>query len=1157
MATTTTSSTSTSASSTTSATTSFVRPRVVVVGGGFAGMTAVRELERHKGNDKLMQLFMVDTKDFFENTSGVFKSFASPKTLPPESLQVLHTSYLRHAEFVRGEVLNVSPTHVLVQVEETMTIMLPFDYLVLASGCSYPLAKEPAVNQPFRLDWILKEAAAIASSSTVAIIGGGPTGVELCANIVTMHPGKRIYLIHSGKTILQRLPTKASEFVTDFLVQKGVQLLLGHVVKQFKLIPRPGVEIPPESEVDDDSINHATHMYSIVTNHLELEVDLAYMCAGPIPNVEYAKKHFPQCIDQGRLKVNKYLQLQGYNNIFVAGDITNIREEKLAERAIGHATIVAKNIESMIKGRTSLTKYTRPRKDPLYILSLGLNFAIAIEAGELVAVGEKPAHMKHSLETFAQRIFPPDAEHPTPVSKVSPKAPTVLSIEQSQKAAILNVFKGGLPQKVCKVLSKSCFTRVCLPTEAFDKGTEVFSRRSSSVYQLTSYDPMSLEDYKRILQDISLVFYECHYSDGDLTQLQLFLQAASTSSLSHVVFGQQYCSETHDSCTFYKKWRRVIRHSDLPYTLVRYDKSFYNTFMKLSKPRITLQRSLMLPLDPEEHIYLVDYTDIAKAISRILLEPSRFAEKEYHLRGPQALSGPEMAATISTVVLDEVRYIPITVEMATARLASNAKHIPESLYPCELFVGRAQEFKGLKTRKRSKAELLAPENEISNSIIPQIIGSPTFFSKWVSRKFTASAAGYEQQNLQSLQKRGGLRQIMSDAVAGSKTVHVEINPDDIVLGELIGSGAAGKVFRALYLGVPVAVKKIHEDFANFNIDEFRQEISLVCLLRHPNLVECIGACTQSPIKMYIVFELIQRGGLDSFLQQSTAPLPLSLQLRFALNVARGMHYLHSAEVCHRDLKDSNILVTDALQLKITDFGTAHPTHVEGFTETTGTPQFSAPEIFSSQPYSLPADCYAFGMILWEIVTRKFPFHDQKRFKIPELVIAGVRPPLPSSPFDKLIASCWNSNPKKRPSSLEILSELEKLSLPPHLPKKTGRRFSALLQFLQELTPFNPATPPTALPTLDMDLLRSLVTALRDPVRGIQLQEHAHMTETYPRCFTGQELVNWIVAHKHVTRITAIEAAEWLLLQSHVVHIIPLPSTAIEPFRDDSTLYGFP
>lgn len=61
----------------------------------------------------------------------------------------------------------------VVRVESLMTIMLPFDFVVLCSGCSYPLAKERNVNQPFRIDWLLQEAKLIATAKSVAIIGGG------------------------------------------------------------------------------------------------------------------------------------------------------------------------------------------------------------------------------------------------------------------------------------------------------------------------------------------------------------------------------------------------------------------------------------------------------------------------------------------------------------------------------------------------------------------------------------------------------------------------------------------------------------------------------------------------------------------------------------------------------------------------------------------------------------------------------------------------------------------------------------------------------------------------------------------------------------------------------------------------------------------------
>ncbi|KAH3742912.1 serine/threonine kinase [Pelomyxa schiedti] len=1126
----------------------FQRKKIVIVGGGFAGVSAAKRLEKRSSDQRLFQIFLIDTKDFFENTSAVFKTFADPEATPPQALQVIHTTYLKHTEFVLGEVTKITPSHVVVRVEATMTITLPFDYLILCTGCSYPLAKERNMSQPFRVDWLLKEAQLISSCRSLAIIGGGPTGIELCANIITKYPGKKVTMIHSQKTILERFPEQAQEFVTDFLQRNGVEILLRKSAADLHIKPKTGT---PESQGNSDLFDNAGNTFLVKLNTGEtLEFDLAYVCAGPVPNTDYAKKHFGHVMDRGRLKVNPYMQLEGYENIFVAGDIANIREEKLAERALAHSRIACKNILSMVKGKAPRAQYKIPKKDPLYILSLGATCAIGIEAGTVVGTGEKMAVMKRSMDTVAHRFLPRAG---TGITRPRPRS--LSYTDNPNKVSVINVTKKGISLKVTKSLNRFCFTRVCVAPDNFESVEHALSQRSTNFVEIFSFNSLLFEDYMRLLRDVSLAYYDNADSSQPLERLSIFIKAALQCNIQHVVFSYKSCTRDHAGCNFYAEFDEAIRNSTLNYTIVRYDGDFDNIFMKLSKPRIVLQRTLMLPLELNERIFLVDRGDIAKAIAVIFKNPSDHISKEYDLSGTQALSGEEMAAAISMAVLDEVRFIPISEEIATARLQTNARDLPEAMYPCTLCISRKEQ--SVLRTARSKRELLDSVANQTDSLLTMLIGKPRAFTEWAAHRFAVSAAGFESQTLASLETKGGVSQIISDVAVGGRDLHFEVDPMDLQLGALIGSGAAGKVYKASYFGMPVAVKKLHDDLSSVALEEFKREIGMVCLLRHPNLVECIGAATKCTEKLYIVCELVTRGSLDSLLATSTEPLPFSLQLRFALNVARGVYYLHSANVCHRDLKGSNILVTEAMQLKITDFGTARTVPKDGFAENIGTPQFTAPEVFLKQPFGLPADCYSLGMVLWQIVTRKEPFYDVNRFDVADAVVSGKRPDLPAdSPFSTIIAGCWNAAPKKRPTITEMLADLGKLALPQPIPKSSSRRISTLRQLIRDLNPF--ALESQTL-TLTPEILQRIATTLRDPVSGVSMQDHVQEMKTYPRSFTGSDLVDWVLKHnENFTRPEGVSAASWLLLNGNIVHAVPITDAAIEPFHDDSeTLYMFP
>jgi serine/threonine protein kinase len=99
-------------------------------------------------------------------------------------------------------------------------------------------------------------------------------------------------------------------------------------------------------------------------------------------------------------------------------------------------------------------------------------------------------------------------------------------------------------------------------------------------------------------------------------------------------------------------------------------------------------------------------------------------------------------------------------------------------------------------------------------------------------------------------------------------------------------------------------------------------------------------------------------------------------------------------------------------------------------------QWMAQEILvGNQPYTPKADIYSFGVVLWELVTRKIPFEEHNTWEIPNIVGRGDRPPIPKdcpSKFASLIHSCWQENPSKRPSFTTISEQISKMGEEYHL-----------------------------------------------------------------------------------------------------------------------------
>eukprot|EP01102_Stenamoeba_stenopodia_P012134 TRINITY_DN3792_c0_g1_i2.p1 TRINITY_DN3792_c0_g1~~TRINITY_DN3792_c0_g1_i2.p1 ORF type:complete len:732 (-),score=135.02 TRINITY_DN3792_c0_g1_i2:82-2277(-) len=192
----------------------------------------------------------------------------------------------------------------------------------------------------------------------------------------------------------------------------------------------------------------------------------------------------------------------------------------------------------------------------------------------------------------------------------------------------------------------------------------------------------------------------------------------------------------------------------------------------------------------------------------------------------------------------------------------------------------------------------------------------------------------------------------------------------------------------------------------------------------------MGACTEPP-NACIVTEYMPQGSLYDVLHNDSIPLDWKLIKNMAMDAARGMDYLHSSTppVLHRDFKSLNLLVDQKWNLKVADFG------LTGFKDTNknndriGTLLWTAPEVLKCEPYTEKSDVYSYGIVLWELMTRKDPYEGLNRNYVTVGVIGGLRPEmLPHIPasVQELIRDCWDTDPDKRPTFKQIRTRLTDL-----------------------------------------------------------------------------------------------------------------------------------
>ncbi|KAL5559267.1 hypothetical protein UlMin_035478 [Ulmus minor] len=262
----------------------------------------------------------------------------------------------------------------------------------------------------------------------------------------------------------------------------------------------------------------------------------------------------------------------------------------------------------------------------------------------------------------------------------------------------------------------------------------------------------------------------------------------------------------------------------------------------------------------------------------------------------------------------------------------------------------------------------------------------------------------------------------------------EIPWEDLRIGERIGIGSYGEVYHADWNGTEVAVKKfLDQDVSGDALVQFKCEVEIMLRLRHPNVVLFMGAVTRSP-HFSILTEYLPRGSLYRLLHRPNFQLDEKRRLRMALDVAKGMNYLHISNptIVHRDLKSPNLLVDKNWVVKVCDFGLSRLKHHTFLSSksTAGTPEWMAPEVLRNEPANEKCDVYSFGVILWELATCRIPWKglnpmqvvgavgfQNKRLEIPEDIHPEVA---------QIIHDCWQREPNLRPSFTQLMVRIKGL-----------------------------------------------------------------------------------------------------------------------------------
>ncbi|KEH27604.1 ACT-like tyrosine kinase family protein [Medicago truncatula] len=260
----------------------------------------------------------------------------------------------------------------------------------------------------------------------------------------------------------------------------------------------------------------------------------------------------------------------------------------------------------------------------------------------------------------------------------------------------------------------------------------------------------------------------------------------------------------------------------------------------------------------------------------------------------------------------------------------------------------------------------------------------------------------------------------------------EIDPSQLKYENKVGSGSFGDLFRGSYCSQDVAIKVLKpERISTDMLKEFAQEVYIMRKIRHKNVVQFIGACTRPP-NLCIVTEFMSRGSLYDFLHRQKGVFKLPSLLKVAIDVSKGMNYLHQNNIIHRDLKTANLLMDENELVKVADFGVARVQTQSGvMTAETGTYRWMAPEVIEHKPYDQKADVFSFGIALWELLTGELPYSYLTPLQAAVGVVQkGLRPTIPKNThprISELLQRCWQQDPKERPAFSEIIEILQHIA----------------------------------------------------------------------------------------------------------------------------------
>lgn len=320
--------------------------RVVVVGGGYGGITAA------KGLDPVADVVLVERNDGFVHHAAALR--AAVDNVWEDAIFMPYSSLLSRGQVVQGNVSRVDGNTVYVYGQEPIVA----DYVVLATGSTYPFPAKHITGQSAIAKYRLQELrAGLKEARKAVILGGGTVGLELAGELREAFPEIEIQIVEAQKQLLDS-PGYTPEFralVEEQVRELGIEVTAG---TQLAFLPPTPAGTLGRFEVQ-------------TTDGRDVTGDVWFQCYGSQPMTGYLRgtDYEDAITEAGTVRVLPTMQVAGHDHTYAVGDITNVPESKRADAARAQARTVVANIASQIDGEEPEAVY-EPKRDWI-VLPLG------------------------------------------------------------------------------------------------------------------------------------------------------------------------------------------------------------------------------------------------------------------------------------------------------------------------------------------------------------------------------------------------------------------------------------------------------------------------------------------------------------------------------------------------------------------------------------------------------------------------------------------------------------------------------------------------------------------------------------------------------------------------------------------------------------------